>query len=132
MKSLPAPFIFVNCYTITRKVTKRLGKTSRGISLEPGFSIGLPGGLAVYSVSCMRGFVAEFRLRDWIQPGGYYGALVYGVLFFGLAFVLGRAVRIGVRRLLEKDKHRLIDRTTVSFLAQLARIAIYVFAFVSY
>jgi small conductance mechanosensitive channel len=80
----------------------------------------------------MTDLLAEFRLRDWIQPGGYYGALVYGVLFFGMAYVLGRAVRIGVQRLLEKDKRRLVDHTTVSFLAQLARIGIYIFSFVSY
>jgi small-conductance mechanosensitive channel len=76
--------------------------------------------------------VTELLLPEFLRPEKLTGALVIGVIFLAVAYVFGRIVRLGVRRLLERDKRGLIDRTTVSFLAQLAQIGIYIFAFVNY
>jgi small-conductance mechanosensitive channel len=76
--------------------------------------------------------VSVGTLPDWLSPENTFGALIWGAIFALFAYILGRAVRIGVRRILERDKRGLIDHTTVSFLAQLAQSGIYVFAFISY
>ena len=60
------------------------------------------------------------------------GALV-GAFVFGLAaWLVGRALRRAVHRILLYDKRALMDRTTVHFLGQLAQIGVYLFAFISY
>jgi small conductance mechanosensitive channel len=80
----------------------------------------------------MKDAVHEFLFTDLLNPQTLYGALVFGALFALLAYVLGRIVKLAVRRVLERDKRGLIDRTTISFLAQLAQIGIYIIAFVNY
>jgi small-conductance mechanosensitive channel len=76
--------------------------------------------------------VSAAALPEWLSPENLFGALVWAAVFTLVAYILGRAVRIGVRRVLQRDKRGLIDHTTVSFLAQLAQTGIYVFAFISY
>jgi small-conductance mechanosensitive channel len=60
------------------------------------------------------------------------GAILYAVLFFVLATVLLRVLRIAVDQLLKRDRKKLIDRTMVVFLSQLAHIGVYLLAFILY
>ncbi len=71
-------------------------------------------------------------IRDMFAPETLPGAFFYGVLFVVLAWLAGRIVRLAVHRVLDKDTHGALDRTTIRFLAQLARLLVYIFAFVSY
>jgi small conductance mechanosensitive channel len=73
------------------------------------------------------------QLRNWAfaDPGKPLGALVYALLFAAAAWFVGRALRLGVQRVLARDKGY-VDRTTINFLAQLAQMGVYVFAFICY
>ena len=72
-------------------------------------------------------FVEDLFSRDtWL------GALFYGILFLAAAWLVGRAVRLAVHRLLDRDIQGALDRTTIRFLAQLARLCVYIFAFICY
>jgi small-conductance mechanosensitive channel len=68
----------------------------------------------------------NFRHPDTL-PGAAFAAVVAGVL----AWLVGRALRLTVHRVLNK-RGESIDQTAVSFLGQLARVGVWVFAFVSY
>ena len=76
--------------------------------------------------------IRQFKTGDFADPATPFGAFIYGLIFAVLAWILGRAVRLAVHRLLAYDKRVLVDRTTVRFLGQLAQIAVYLFAFISY
>src|SRR5579872_7619797 len=71
-------------------------------------------------------------VHELFEPQTLPGALLYGVVFAFFAWLFGRAVRLAVHRLLKEDTHGALDRTTVAFLAQLAQLLVYIFAFVSY
>jgi small conductance mechanosensitive channel len=71
-------------------------------------------------------------LQSMFAPQTWAGAIFYGVLFAILAWLLGRAVRLAVHRLLDNDRNGDLDYTTVRFLARLARLLVYIGAFVSY
>jgi small conductance mechanosensitive channel len=73
------------------------------------------------------------QIEDWtfIDREKPLGALVYAVLFGIAAWFIGRALRLAVQRVLARDKGY-VDRTTINFLAQLARMGVYVFAFICY
>jgi len=60
------------------------------------------------------------------------GAILYALVFLFLAWLFGRALHLAVQRLFIRDTHNRVDRTAVKFLAQLARFAVYIFAFISY
>jgi small-conductance mechanosensitive channel len=68
----------------------------------------------------------------WIDPGSLVGAVAYALLFGLLAWIIGRALRLAIHRVLLYDKRALVDRTTVQFLGQLAQFGVYLFAFISY
>jgi len=68
----------------------------------------------------------------WIDPASPVGAVVCGLVFGLVAWIIGRALRLAIHRLLSYDKRALVDRTTVQFLGQLAQIGVYLFAFISY
>ncbi len=78
------------------------------------------------------------NLWDQIKNGAFadpstpLGALVYAVLIGIIAWLIGRALSVSVHRLLARDDHGFVDRTRVRFLTQLARIGVYIFAFISY
>lgn len=74
----------------------------------------------------------QFKTGAFADPATPLGALIYGLIFAFLAWIVGRALRLAVHRLLAYDKRALVDRTTVKFLGQLAQIAVYLFAFISY
>ena len=60
------------------------------------------------------------------------GAVFYAIVFGFIAWLVGRALRLAVQRVLASDTHDRVDRTAVHFLAQLARFGVYIFAFISY
>jgi small-conductance mechanosensitive channel len=66
------------------------------------------------------------------DPKTLSGAILYAVVFLFLAWLFGRALHLAVQRLFIRDTHNHVDRTAVKFLAQLARFAVYIFAFISY
>ena len=66
------------------------------------------------------------------DPKTVSGAILYALVFLFLAWLFGRASHLAVHRLFAKDTHNRVDRTAVKFLAQLARFAVYIFAFISY
>ncbi len=68
----------------------------------------------------------------WIDPASPLGALVYALIMGLLAWLMGRALRLAIHRILSYDKRALMDRTTVQFLGQLAQTGVYLFAFISY
>jgi small conductance mechanosensitive channel len=74
----------------------------------------------------------QFRNGEFVLPSSPVGAILYGLAFAFFAWLIGRAVRLAVHRVLAYDKRALVDRTTVRFLGQLAQIGVYLFAFISY
>jgi small conductance mechanosensitive channel len=76
-------------------------------------------------------FAEQFRNWAFVDPGRPLGALVYALLFAAAAWLVGRALRLAVQRVLARDKGY-VDRTTINFLAQLAQMGVYVFAFICY
>jgi small conductance mechanosensitive channel len=66
------------------------------------------------------------------DPKTLSGAILYALIFLFLAWLFGRALHLAVQRLFIRDIHNRVDRTAVKFLAQLARFAVYIFAFISY
>ena len=71
-------------------------------------------------------------IRSLLDPSTVAGALVYAVVFFGMAAVVARVIRTSVRRLLSHADHALIDRTGIQFLTQLSQALIYLCAMVLY
>ena len=76
--------------------------------------------------------VEQFRTGAFADPATPLGAIIYALTFALLAWLIGRALRLAIHRLLAYDKRALVDRTTVKFLGQLAQIGVYLFAFISY
>jgi small conductance mechanosensitive channel len=74
----------------------------------------------------------RFRAGEYADPSKPLGAILYAVVFAFFAWLIGRALRLAVQRVLARDKRALVDRTTVNFLAQLAQIGVWLFAFISY
>jgi small-conductance mechanosensitive channel len=71
---------------------------------------------------------------DWLDPAKPAGALAYGVVFLFLAWLVGRILGLAVEGVLKRPRqlHLTPDPTAIKFLGQLARVVVYVFAFVSY
>ena len=76
--------------------------------------------------------VNEIRNGQFVSPDTPVGAVFYGIIFFLLAWLAGRALRLAVQRVLAGDTRAYVDRTTINFLAQLAKIGVWLFAFISY
>lgn len=70
-------------------------------------------------------------LSDLVDSKTWLGAAFYAILVGLVAWLAGRAVRLAVQRYLEKQPGN-EDQTAVRFLAQLARLGVWIFAFVSY
>jgi small-conductance mechanosensitive channel len=68
---------------------------------------------------------------DLLNPATWLGAAFYALLVGLMAWLAGRAGQLAVRRFLEKQPGT-VDQTAVRFTAQLARLGVWVFAFVSY
>ncbi len=74
----------------------------------------------------------QIKSEDLANPATLVGATLYAIVFILVAWLVGRALRVGVQRVLARDKHDIVDRTAVNFLAQLVRIGVFIFAFISY
>ena len=74
----------------------------------------------------------QIRDGEFVNPKTNLGAFLYAIVFAFFAWVIGRALRLAIQRVLAYDKRALVDRTTVKFLGQLAQIGVYLFAFISY
>ncbi len=61
-----------------------------------------------------------------------YGKLLYAVVIGFVAWASGRAISLAFQRLLKHPKDVPSDRTAIGFLAQLLRLLIYLFAFVTW
>lgn len=72
------------------------------------------------------------KFKHLWDPGTPYGALLYGVVFVLLAWLLGRAAGLAFERMLNHPKYIPSDRTAIRFLGQLSKVIIYLFAFVTY
>jgi len=70
-------------------------------------------------------------MRDCPNPGTAAGAVFYAVVCVGAAWLAGRAVRLAVHRTLDYHVPS-ADPTVVTFLGRLARLAIYIIAFLTY
>jgi small-conductance mechanosensitive channel len=80
----------------------------------------------------MTNILDQLKHGEFANPAQPIGALVYAVVFALLAWLAGRALRLAVQRVLARDKRAHVDRTAVNFLAQLAQIGVWLFAFISY
>ncbi len=69
---------------------------------------------------------------NFFNPAVFEGEIFYAVAFFVLAWVLSGMLRLAIVRALDRNSPLHIDRTRVKFLGQLARVGIYIFAFISY
>jgi small conductance mechanosensitive channel len=69
-------------------------------------------------------------VMSYLSPDGVLGAAVYLVLFVIAALVLARAVRAAVHGAMVRQGH--FDRTTLSFLQQIATAAIWVIMLILY
>jgi small conductance mechanosensitive channel len=74
----------------------------------------------------------EFRTGGLADPSTLQGAFLFAVVFAFLAWIVGRALRLAVQRMLAHDTHDHLDLMAVKFLAKLTRYAVYVFAFAAY
>ncbi|MGD1083733.1 MAG: mechanosensitive ion channel family protein [Verrucomicrobiota bacterium] len=71
------------------------------------------------------------KVEEFLDPSTLPGAAFAAVVALVLAWLVGRALRLTVHRVLEK-RGKSIDQTAVSFLGQLARVLVWVFVFISY
>jgi small-conductance mechanosensitive channel len=76
--------------------------------------------------------VEQIKNGALTDPKTFLGAVLYALVFLFFAWLFGRASHLAVQRLFTKDTHNRVDRTAVKFLAQFARFAVYIFAFISY
>ncbi len=60
------------------------------------------------------------------------GAILYGIVFAVVAWLLGRLLQVMAQRALARDKHDHFDRMGVKFFAKLLRYCVYVVAVVAY
>lgn len=74
----------------------------------------------------------QIKSGSFADPSTAQGAVLFGFGFAFFAWIIGRALRLAVQRVLAHDKYEHVDRTAVRFLAQLVRFGVYLFAFISY
>jgi small-conductance mechanosensitive channel len=67
-----------------------------------------------------------------LNPATTPGALFYGVVIAGAAWLAGRAVHLAIHRYLDRAEAEGADPTGIRFLGQLGRLAVYIIAFLSY
>jgi small conductance mechanosensitive channel len=73
----------------------------------------------------------QTTLNDITNPATWAGATFYAVIFAIVALLAGRAVRLAVQRTLQTQSDK-VDPTTLKFLGDFARVAIYVIAVLCY
>ncbi len=80
----------------------------------------------------MQRIIDQFKSGEFASPHTFLGAVLYALVFALFAWLIGRGLRLAIKRVLARDTHAYVDRTTVNFLAQLAQIGVWLFAFISY
>ena len=70
--------------------------------------------------------------EDLLNPAKLPGALFYGVVIAGAAWLVGRAVHLTIHRYLDRAEAEGADPTGIRFLGQLGRLAVYIIAFLCY
>ncbi len=68
----------------------------------------------------------------WLESSAVLRALLFALLFAGLAYLAARGVRLLVEGALRRDRKGLIDRTAARFFVQFSRAAVYVVALTAY
>lgn len=74
--------------------------------------------------------MGEYDVLAFLKPDTLLGALVYLVIFLGVAFVLARVLRTVVHAAMTRKGH--IDRTTISFMQQFGTALIWVIVIILY
>jgi small conductance mechanosensitive channel len=77
-------------------------------------------------------FFDQISTGGLADPSTLQGAILFAVIFGVFAWLIGRALKVAVQRLLVHDKDDHYDRMAVKFIAKLVRYCVYVFAFVAY
>ena len=72
--------------------------------------------------------VHEYVVRDFLVPTTLSGAFVYGIVFFGIAVVAARLIRLVANH---SERH-LTDVTALRFVVQLLQVCAFVMAFTLY
>jgi small conductance mechanosensitive channel len=67
-----------------------------------------------------------------LNPATTPGALFYGVVIAGAAWLAGRAVHLAIHRYLDRAEAGGADPTGIRFLGQIGRLAVYIIAFLGY
>jgi small-conductance mechanosensitive channel len=70
-------------------------------------------------------------IKKLLDRDTFLGAAIYAFMFGAAAWLIGRALRVTVHRVLEK-RGESVDQTAVRFLGQLARVGVWIFAFIAY
>jgi len=73
-----------------------------------------------------------FDARDLMDPGTWLGAAILALIFFLVATMIGRAVRLAIHRYLDKTEREGADPTGIRFLGHFANAGVYIFAFLIY
>jgi small-conductance mechanosensitive channel len=81
-------------------------------------------------VTTTRQFWLDF-LTDAVNPNTRIGAVAYAIVIGVIAWLVGRAGHLAVERVLQRNSAS-VDQTAVRFLAPLARIVIWLLAFLAY
>ena len=66
-------------------------------------------------------FFDQIKTGGFADPSTLQGAFLFAVIFAFLAWIVGRALRLAVQRMLAHDKHDRVDLMAVKFLATLVR-----------
>ena len=74
----------------------------------------------------------DFIWTDLMDPKKLSGKLFYGVIIATAAWLVGRAVSLAIHRYLDRAQAAGADATGIRFLGQLAKLAVYILAFVCY
>ncbi len=74
--------------------------------------------------------IGEHELLEYLNPNGFFGALIYLALFLLIAWLLSRGLRATVHAAMTRKGH--FDRTTISFLQQFGSALIWVILVILY
>jgi len=74
--------------------------------------------------------LGDHDLLTWVRPDTLLGALVYLVIFVAAAMIISKTLRTAVHAAMTRKGH--IDRTTISFLQQIATATIWVIMLILY
>ena len=79
-------------------------------------------------------WLEQFLLGDTgiLNASTLLGAVIYGFIFFLLAWLATRSIRLVVDGAIRRDRKGIIDRTTAGFVVQFARVILFVLAITAY